>query len=371
MENFIKNKEKKLIKIKKREKDVEKDVEKDAEKDVEKDEEKDKVKDKVKDKDSLKPNIQLSIKKKHKSNYASEQQKKMRKNCNPNKEKKAGIHGLFGAKGNVNLDNGLEDKYKNTVWYKFLDRMKYFGKNLKKNMVFWISFATAILTISILYGVQSNFLKNSLIGFISVMVAMLVGYVVHLIAHLMEYEEVYDDFVNYNKNFLGKFPESFHKFIKILIRYTLGFHDVIHHNSSINKKWYNIIIEGIQNLFMEGGFLIVLSILTDFGIKLGKEIYKLNHSVILLWALLYTTVHLINYRVVHPNAHINHHMDYYKNLSLTDFFDLFFGTKYNKEDIQDLKHFTFNVIVICILIIFLKSNKINNRILNEIKYFLS
>ena len=64
-------------------------------------------------------------------------------------------------------------------------------------------------------------------------------------------------------------------------------------------------------------------------------------------------------------------MDYYKNLSLTDVFDLFFGTKYNKEDIQDLKHFTFNVIVICILIIFLKSNTINNRILNEIKYFLS
>ena len=295
----------------------------------------------------------------------------MRKNCNPNNEKEAGIHGLFGAKGNEKLDEGLKDKYKNTVWYNFLDRMKYFGKNLKKNMVFWIIFSTAILTISILYGRQSNFINNSLTGFTSVVSAMLLGYVVHLIAHLMDYEEAYDHLVDYNKKFLGKFSESFHKFIKILIRYTFGFHDIIHHNSSINKKWYNIILEGIQNLFMEGGFLIMFSILTDFGIKLGKEIYKFNHSVILLWALLYTTVHLINYRIVHPNAHINHHMNYYKNLSLTDFFDLFFGTKYNKENIQDLNHFTFNLIVICILIFFLKSNKINNRILNEIKYFLS
>ena len=368
MENVIKNKDKKLSKIKREKKDKDEKEEK-VEKE-EKDKDDDKYKKVEKDKkDNLKPNIKLSIKKN--PNYASIQQKKMRKNCNPNNEKEAGIHGLFGAKGNVNLDDGLRDKYKNTVWYNFLDRMKYFGKNLKKNMVFWISFAVAIIIISILYGGQSNFLKNSLTGCISVMVAMLIGYVVHLIAHLMDYEKAYDDLVNNNKNFLGKFSESFHKFIKILIRYTFGFHDVIHHNSSINKKWYNIIIEGIQNLFMEGGFLIVFSILTDFGIKLGKEIYKLNHSVILLWALLYTTVHLINYRIVHPNAHINHHMDYYKNLSLTDFFDLFFGTKYNKEDIQDLKHFTFNVIVICILIIFLKSNKINNRILNKIKYFLS
>ena len=73
-----------------------------------------------------------------------------------------------------------------------------------------------------------------------------------------------------------------------------------------------------------------------------------------LWIILYATVHLINYRVVHPNSHISHHMDYYKNLSLTDMFDLMFNTKYDKTEIQDLNHFTINTVLITILLYFSK-----------------
>jgi len=75
-----------------------------------------------------------------------------------------------------------------------------------------------------------------------------------------------------------------------------------------------------------------------------------NMMIMLLWILVYTSVHLINYRIVHPNSHIAHHMDYYTNLSLTDFFDLLFDTSHDKNNIQDINHFTINVLVITFLL---------------------
>ena len=47
------------------------------------------------------------------------QQKTIRKTCNPNKEKVPGIHGLFGAKGHISVDNGNEDPKKNKGFYNF------------------------------------------------------------------------------------------------------------------------------------------------------------------------------------------------------------------------------------------------------------
>ena len=62
--------------------------------------------------------------------------------------------------------------------------------------------------------------------------------------------------------------------------------------------------------------------------------------------LLYATVHLINYLDLFiQKIIIAHHMDYYKNLSLTDMFDLIFNTKYDKTKIQDLNHFIINVVI--------------------------
>ena len=93
-----------------------------------------------------------------------------------------------------------------------------------------------------------------------------------------------------------------------------------------------------------------------FKIKLvlNNETYSINPYVVLFWMILYTTVHLINYRLVHPNSHIAHHMDYYKNLSLTDLFDLIFGSKYDENEIQDLDHFTINAVFSVLGIIIVK-----------------
>ena len=111
-------------------------------------------------------------------------------------------------------------------------------------------------------------------------------------------------------------------------------------------------MEAIQNILLEGGLWAIASIILGLGIKIFDETYKLNVVTMLLWMLLYASVHLINYRLVHPNSHIAHHMDYYKNLSLTDMFDLIFDTKYDKKNIQNLNHFIINVVIITTLLYF-------------------
>jgi hypothetical protein len=281
------------------------------------------------------------------------QQKTIRKNCNPNKEKDPGIHGLFGAKGHISVDNGKKDPYKNKEFYNFLSRMKIFKINLQSNVLFWITYTISIITLSISFGKQSSIVKNIFMGYFSVILVMSTGYMAHYIAHILDFKQLYIDFI-YSNYFFGEkfrlFSEKTHKKIQKCIVYTLDFHDTIHHDSSINKSGVNIFIEAVQNLLLEGGLWIIASIIFGLGIECCGEIYRLNMMIMLLWILVYTSVHLINYRIVHPNSHIAHHMDYYTNLSLTDFFDLVFDTSHDKNNIQDINHFTINVLVITFLL---------------------
>ena len=270
----------------------------------------------------------------------SEQQKKIRKDCNPKKEKEAGIHGLFGARGNKYKDKGNKDTCKNKCLYNFLKRMRIFSTNIKINKRFWLSFISGILILSFKYGTQKTLKANVIMGIFSAFLAMFLGYIIHLVSHHVSFVELYNDTLNQSKYV----SNSVHEINKSLIKYTLDFHDLIHHDSSINKSYLNVLMEGIQNLLFEGGVIILFFLYFQIKLVLNNEAYTINPYVVLFWMFLYTTVHLINYRLVHPNSHISHHMNYYKNLSLTDFFDLVFGSKYDENEIQDLDHFTINVV---------------------------
>ena len=280
----------------------------------------------------------------------SEQQKKIRKDCNPKKEKEAGIHGLFGARGNEDKDKGNNDRCKNKSLYNFLKRMKVFSTNVKLNKRFWFTFIIGVFILSFKYGTQKTLKSNIIMGFFSVFLAMFVGYFIHMLSHHISFVELYNDSLNQSKYI----PKSVHKINKSFLKYTFDFHDLIHHDSSINKSHTNILIEGIQNLIFEGGLIILFYLYFKIKLVLNNETYSINPYVVLFWMILYTSVHLINYRLVHPNSHIAHHMDYYKNLSLTDLFDLIFGSKYDENEIQDLDHFTINAVFSVLGIIIVK-----------------
>jgi len=265
------------------------------------------------------------------------------------KTKVIGIHGLSDSKGSKYVDAGDKDPYKNKGLYDFFSRIKILGKNYKKNFLFWITYCICITILSIKYGNQSSIFKNIFMGFISVLLVMSTGYMAHYLSHSICFRKLYEDKFE-SKNLSTENNEK----IKCIIDYTLDFHDKIHHNTNSNIELSNILIEAIQNMLLEGVLLIILSVIVGLGIQINGEIYKLNIATMFLWVILYATVHLINYRIVHPNSHISHHMDYYKNLSLTDMFDLIFNTKYDKRKIQDLHHFIINTVLITIILYFSK-----------------
>ena len=192
------------------------------------------------------------------------------------------------------------------------NKLKMILNALKSNWKFYIIYNLIFLIIGIITG-------SAIQSLITGLIIQIHAYYVHILAHKLPY---------FNKIHL------------------------LHHTKIINKYWYNILMEAIQNILLEGGFWVIASVILGLGIKIFNETYKLNVVTMLLWMLLYASVHLINYRLVHPNSHIAHHMDYYKNLSLTDMFDLIFDTKYDKKNIQNLNHFIINVVIITTLLYF-------------------
>lgn len=308
-------------------------------------------------------------KKKQKKEYEDKNEKKDEKKIRKSKIIRIKHEDSHNNENNENKEN---DSKKNKVLYELFERLSYFKKNLKQNCIFWIFFAISIVILSLLYGKQSTPYRNIKMGIFSIFIAMLSGYNVHMLSHMIDHCKLYDDLINSEYSFTigGKYLEVFHKLIKFILTYTYDFHDVIHHDSSINRKWYNIFIEGFQNVWLEGVWIIILSNYFNFGINCCGEVYKFNHSIILFWAIVYVTGHLINYRIYDPNAHTMHHKNYFTNLSLTDFYDLVFNTKHDVKDIQDIRHFKYNIVISLLVIIFLKSNSIDSSILKKIKYYL-
>ena len=73
--------------------------------------------------------------------------------------------------------------------------------------------------------------------------------------------------------------------------------------------------------------------------------------------LFYATVHNINYNIVSPQTHQNHHKD--KNTSYgLDIFDILFNTKYDVNEIENYNHGAINIIVLTLLFCYIMNKKV-------------
>jgi hypothetical protein len=138
-----------------------------------------------------------------------------------------------------------------------------------------------------------------------------------------------------------------HYFIKFICK-CADFHDEIHHDTSINKKVHNIIFEFIFNFYTQAGaFLIVM-----YFVK------KLNYYSVILWGLIYPTIHLINYDIIKCQVHMNHHLDKHTNYGI-DIWDIMFNTKYQGDntDIENINHYSINVVIISAILVYVINNK--------------
>ena len=265
------------------------------------------------------------------------------------------------------------ERKKNTWISDLLKRKKSFGESFTKNYIFWSVYVISTAYLSLRYGNQSTGCKNIIGGFLTTISCMIIGWLVHLWVHINDFQQTYEDILNSETIFskvLNSLPTFVHKIIRWICGHVLDFHDKIHHDSSVNKIWYNVLMEASENVLMEGGLIVVLSRMFNLGLRFHEEVYIFNHTISLVWALLYTTVHLINYKLISPNTHMDHHKDCYTNFGI-DTLDIVFNTKYDMNKPEIFNHGAINMFFLTVLVVFIKETKLKNRVVTFLRYILN
>jgi hypothetical protein len=210
-------------------------------------------------------------------------------------------------------------------------------KSIKQNYIFYIT----ILLCLYIFTQCSHNKSNFMYGIGSMIFITFYGYAIHYLSHFMgntvsELYKSYDNIFTRNK--------YFDWFANHLI-YFGEFHSRVHHDTDINKTYKNIALEFINNLITQGGAIIFLKYALKF----------IDNRVILLWALYYATVHNINYNMIHPLTHKQHHLNNKTNYGI-DIWDIVIGSKYDWNEVETHNHTAINLIVIAIVIYYV-SNK--------------
>ena len=210
-------------------------------------------------------------------------------------------------------------------------------KSLRENYIFYIALVCCVYSLS-----NVNYNKSNIIlSLITIIWVTLYGYIIHVVSHYMgtymsEIYKTYDTFFTRNKIF---------NWIVTNLLYFGEFHSIVHHDTRINKTPKNIFLEFINNLFMQGGAVIIIK----YGLNL------LDNRVIILWALYYATVHNINYNIIHPTTHQQHHINNTKNYGI-DIWDIIIGSKYDWNEIENHNHTAINLIVITAIMLYFSNN---------------
>lgn len=214
-------------------------------------------------------------------------------------------------------------------------------KSIKLNYIFYSLLLMCLFVIS--YYTNSTFL-SCIITFIYVSFN---GYFVHYLSHKINLREIFysSDSTKFD-NYLYKIP-GMDNVIYFLFK-MFDFHSEIHHDSSINKQFNNKIYEFSMNFITQSGLLLLFILFTKY----------LNYYVCFLWGIFYSTVHMINYDIIKPISHKNHHLNVNTNYDIL-LWDTILNTKYDYNDIiEDVNHCSYNIVILTILIVcFIKYNQ--------------
>ena len=131
----------------------------------------------------------------------------------------------------------------------------------------------------------------------------------------------------------------------------LGKIHAVHHNPEYKDNISTEIFEIFVNLTIIGGLLwipIIIVLENYVGIRLA------NHYVILVWSIIFTTYHLINYHILSHTVHAQHHNEKGVNNYGPEWFDIIFNTKADHSEIEDMNSVIVNIIAVTTLILLLK-----------------
>ena len=238
-----------------------------------------------------------------------------------------------------------KNKYKqNKNSIKEISKEKIFQslyKNLKINYIFYISILVAAIILKYDKFSSSSFIR----GLLSLIFISMSGYFVHLLGHIFKYQKIFE-----KSNNIFKYIPILNK-VMLNITKILDFHKTIHHDTKINKKYINIFYEFINNFLTQG--------LAQYIVI---KIYKLiDERACFIWGLFYASFHNINYLILNPKTHQDHHNNSLCNLGI-DIWDIIFGTKSNYNELEKYNHYSINYIITTIIVLLLNKYIFNIKI---------
>ena len=259
---------------------------------------------------------------------------------------------LFDISNNISNNNikteiKNNDYPKNVFFNHMFDRRDLINKSICTNNIFWITsiIGVCLLSIQKYTGIATN-VWFCICGFITYCNTILLGYLSHYISHHNNFVSMYKRIVT--EYFHCNINTNFHKLMIKAIDYSMDYHDVYHHDSSINKQPYYLFLEALNNIWMQGGCWI----LYIYIFSLNINIYN-----ILLWCLVYSSFHNINYNLMEePLIHQEHHQNIFTNIGI-DIVDVIFDSKYDDDHIENINHYAINVAIITGILLYYKWRK--------------
>jgi hypothetical protein len=234
-----------------------------------------------------------------------------------------------------------------TLFRSFNRNIPIIRKTITSNARFWLTFLAAIIFCTLLQRNNGNYDTKFAMTIISVITAAVLGWYAHLTSHSFDFTETYEYILKHSPIL---------QTITIHIPYidsffrtscnSFDFHHKIHHDSTVNRQFLNLLTEFIQNVVTQGGGVAI--ILNNVSLNI-HETARFNSAVMVMYGLLYATVHIINYNISPSLCHQQHHQVGYEcsNLGI-DFLDVVFDNKYDITCIEDVNHYAINVSVICL-----------------------
>ena len=208
------------------------------------------------------------------------------------------------------------------------------------------------LTLLICVFLISKYSETSFVwGMITIVFVSAAGYFSHYVSHRINALSLFQKLDNENYITKNEYVKTgIETFCKLI-----DFHDQIHHDTNINKKWENIAIEFAMNFYVQAGaFLLVV-----------YAARHLNLYIITLWGLMYATIHNINYDITPSATHMLHHTDKMTNYGI-DIWDVVFNTKYegdvSSEALENINHYAINTAVITGIILLIMNVKVSIKI---------
>lgn len=131
---------------------------------------------------------------------------------------------------------------------------------------------------------------------------------------------------------------------------SLGFDLHDSHHSDKSRETLNILKECYANFAVAGGFIIIF-INIIFVKYYGKWMKYMNYYVILFWAYIYVSYHMINYHYLKFKTHDNHHKLNGNTNFGPDWVDIIFKTKPDNDEIENSNSSILNAIIALVIIL--------------------